>query len=130
MRSTPSRGVTLSMNPVLATIFCMVGMAVGVVGTLAVAPSRQPAATTTTSCFGSHTVANAQRNAESWVRGGRGGSAWAPPVPRNSRVRCLPISPNDRWAECHIGPVDPAGTDYVMDCDTSEFNNQGCVSGR
>jgi hypothetical protein len=86
--------------------------------------------TTATACFGDHRMENAQHNAELWVRGGLAGSIQAPSVPRSARVRCLPIAPNDRWAQCSIGPVDDSGPSYVVSCDTSQFNNIGCVSGR
>lgn len=81
-------------------------------------------------CFGERNQLHAQRGAEAWVRNRPADSAWAAPPPRDARVRCLPVRPGTRWAECHIGPVDPSGSFIVVDCDTAERNNLGCVSGR
>lgn len=86
--------------------------------------------TSATACFGDRSQANAQRGAEVWLRNRPTDPLWAPIVVRSARVQCLPISNGERWAECHIGPVDTAGTNYVVDCDTAEHNNIGCVSGR
>lgn len=86
--------------------------------------------TSPAACFGERSQRHAQRGAETWVRNPPEGSAWTPPPPRDARVRCLSVTPGRRWAECHIGPVDPTGTYIVVDCDTAEHNNLGCVSGR
>lgn len=87
-------------------------------------------AVSTRSCFGSRSQANAQRGAEGWVRQHPATPIWTASINRSARVQCLPITQGEQWAECHIGPVDSAGTSYVVDCDTAERNNIGCVSGR
>lgn len=87
-------------------------------------------AISTPSCFGDRSQANAQRGAEVWVRQHLLTPTWTASVNHNARVQCLPITQGEQWAECHIGPVDTAGTSYVVDCDTAARNNIGCVSGR
>ena len=83
-----------------------------------------------TVCFGERTQSNAQRGAEVWLRNRPTDPLWTPNIVRTARVRCLPITSGERWAECIIGPLDTAGTNFVVDCDTAERNNIGCVSGR
>lgn len=87
-------------------------------------------AVSTPSCFGSRTQANAQRGAEVWVRQRPVSLIWTANINRSARVQCHPITSGERWAECRIGPVDTDGTNYVLDCDTAQRNNIGCVPGR
>ena len=107
---------------------------IGILAALARSPTRSPppstATPTPTACFGARSRAFAQRGAEAWLRNPPPGSVWATRSHHNARVHCLPVSTDGRWAECHIGPVDAAGMLYIMDCDTAEHNNIGCVSGR
>lgn len=81
-------------------------------------------------CFGSRSQANAQRGAERWLRNHPPTPMWPQGVIRNGRVHCHPITENEQWAECNIGPVGNGDTFFVVDCDTAETNNLGCVSGR
>lgn len=83
-----------------------------------------------TACFGERTQSNAQQGAEVWLHNRATDPIWTPSVTRRARVQCLSIASGERWAECHIGPVDGAGTNYVVDCDTAGHNNIGCVSSR
>jgi len=111
---------TINENLPLPILIVLVGILVA----LMIRPSA-------TACFGDRSQANAQRGAEAWLRNRPTDPLWAPVVVRSARVQCLPTTTrNERWVECHIGPVDTAGTNYVVDCDTAEHNNIGCVSGR
>jgi len=88
---------------------------------------RPLAPPTPAACFGVRSRANAQRGAEAWLRSRPAGSIWTSRAAPSTPVRCLVVSPDGRWAECHIGPVTPDGMSYVVDCDTAESNNLGCV---
>ena len=81
-------------------------------------------------CFGARSTAFGQRNAEAWAATTRSDSRWEGIGP-GSRVRCDAIPGTDRWVQCTMRPPAGQGDDgFVLDCDTAEFNNVGCVSGR
>jgi len=104
---------------------------IGIMTVLTYTPPS-PTAPPPTVCLGARSQANAQRGAEVWLRNRPTDSIWTSYVTHSARVRCLPITNNEPWAECHIGPVDSEGMVYVVDCDTCDpaHNNIGCVSSR
>jgi len=100
---------------------------IGILAALTHPLTQSPSAT---ACFGPRSQANAQRGAEVWLRNRPTDSVWSSRVIHSARVQCLPLTNDERWAECHIGPVGPEGISFVVDCDTARYNNIGCVSGR
>lgn len=105
---------------------------IGILAALTYTPSP-PVSPSPTACSGTRSQANAQRGAEVWLRNRPTDTVWSSRITQGARVRCLPLTDDVRWAECHIGPVDTAGMSYVVDCDTCDpagHNNIGCVSSR
>lgn len=111
-----------------------VGFAMGFVGgaaclaLLVLTPPAMVGPPSAAACFGARSTALGQRNAEAWASTHPADSRWEGIGP-GSRVRCDAIPGTDRWVQCTMRP--PAGGNgFVLDCDTAEFNNVGCVSGR
>lgn len=111
-----------------------VGFAMGFVGgaaclaLLVLTPPAMVGPPSAAACFGARSTALGQRNAEAWASTHPADSRWEGIGP-GSRVRCDAIPGTDRWVQCTMRP--PAGDNgFVLDCDTAEFNNVGCVSGR
>lgn len=87
---------------------------------------RPPPRPTAAACFGAYSTENAQRNAERFVRLHPVDPIWTREVILHGTVRCLPLLPSERWAECHVDTHSSDETRYVIDCDAAERNDVGC----